>query len=63
MKRVVHFMGRTERDSVLLPEGSSTQDGRAPGVSVELPRFANHREVRLFYVHVEVDQAISRRVC
>eukprot|EP00904_Undaria_pinnatifida_P003587 jgi/Undpi1/13229/HiC_scaffold_8.g02891.m1 len=45
MKRVVHFMGRTERDSVLLPEGSSTQDGRAPGVSVELPRFANHREI------------------
>lgn len=44
-QRVVHFMGRTERDGVLLPEGSTTQDGRMPGVSVELPRTASHREV------------------
>lgn len=44
-KRIVHFLGRTDRDKVLLPQGSTTQDGRSPGVSVELPRGASHREI------------------
>ena len=49
-QRVVHFMGRTERDGVLLPEGSVTQDGRKPGVTVELPRLASHREVSIYCI-------------
>lgn len=44
-KRVVHFLGRSDRDKVFIPEGSATQDGRSPGLSVEMPRSASHREI------------------
>lgn len=56
-KRLVHFMGRSERDSVHLPEGSSTSDGRSPGVTVELPKYSTYREVR----DEDEDQAFDRQ--
>lgn len=46
-KRMVHFTGRSSREGVLFPEGSSTQDGRSPGVTIELPRTASYREVKI----------------
>lgn len=64
-KRVVHFVGKTARESVLLREGSCTEDGRRPGITIELPRLASYREVRasssyVFLMFLLAKEALER---